>query len=142
MSLKRVGILLHKEFAQGYKSVIFIMAVVVPIVISLVLTLIFGTIFAPKPKLGITDDGSSQMAVIAAGLDSITFKTYDSDSGLQAATESGAVDVGIVVPAGFDDSTTGEIRWQPPHNVKQRRVVERRRATKTPTIPPCWRRRR
>ena len=57
MSLKRIGILLGKEFLYGSKGYIFIFAIVAPLVISFVVSLIFGTLFTEKPKLGVVDDG-------------------------------------------------------------------------------------
>ena len=106
MSLKRVGVLLRREFLQGPKSFIFILAVVAPIVISLVLLLIFGTLFAEKPNLGIVDEGDSQLVTMAGELTSITTIEYDTVSELKQAVESGALDIGIVLPEDFDDSVT------------------------------------
>jgi len=104
MSLKRVGILLGKEFWQGPKNFIFIWALVMPIVISLVFSLVFGTLFTEKPKLGVVDEGSSQMVAMIRELTSVDTKEYDSVSEIKQAVESGAVDIGMVIPAGFDSS--------------------------------------
>jgi ABC-2 type transport system permease protein len=104
MSLKRVSILLGKEFLQGPKSFIFVWAIVAPIVISLVVTLIFGTFFTEKPKLGIIDEGSSQLVTLAEQLSSITTREYDTVSGMKQAVERGAVDIGMVLPADFDSA--------------------------------------
>jgi hypothetical protein len=46
MSVRRVAILLGKDFKYGSKGFIFIMAIVAPILISLVLNLVFGTFFS------------------------------------------------------------------------------------------------
>ena len=104
MSLKRVGILLGKEFWQGPKNYIFVMAVVLPIVLSLVVSLVFGTLFSEKPKLGIIDEGSSQLVTLARELPSVVTKEYGTVSEIKQAVESGAVDIGIVLPADFDNS--------------------------------------
>ena len=69
MSLRRIGVLLSKEFIQGPKNFIFVYAIVLPVVMSLVLSAIFGTLFSETPKLGVTDEGSSQLTVSLAGLD-------------------------------------------------------------------------
>jgi len=104
MSLKRVGILLRRELLQGPKNYIFIMAVVFPVVISLVVSLVLGTVFSEKPKLGIVDEGGSQMVTMARELASVDTKEYGTVSDMKEAVESGAVDMGIVLPQDFDSS--------------------------------------
>jgi len=104
MSLKRVGILLGKELWQGPKNFIFVYALVMPIVISLVVSLVFGTLFTEKAKLGVVDEGSSQLVAMIRELTSVDTKEYDSVSEIKQAVESGAVDIGMVIPAGFDSS--------------------------------------
>lgn len=104
MSLKRVGILLGKEFFHGSRSFILIFAVAAPLLISLVISLAFGTFFSEKPQLGIVDEGDSQLVALSQQLDSVVTKDYGTVSGMKQAVESGAVDMGIVLPAGFDDA--------------------------------------
>lgn len=104
MSLKRVGILLGKDFLQGPKNYIFVMAVVFPVVISLVVSLVFGTLFSEKPKLGIVDEGSSQLVTMTRELTSVVTKEYGTVSEVTQAVESGALDMGIVLPQDFDSS--------------------------------------
>jgi ABC-2 type transport system permease protein len=104
MSLKRVGILLCNEVLQGSKGFIFIYAIVAPIIISLVFSLIFGTLFTDKPKLGIADEGNSQLIAMTEQLTSVTVREYVNLSEIKQAVESGAVDVGIVLPADFDSA--------------------------------------
>ena len=104
MSLKRVGILLGKELWQGPKNFIFVYVLVMPIVISLVVSLVFGTLFTEKAKLGVLDEGSSQLVAMIGELTSVDTKEYDSVSEIKQAVESGAVDIGMVIPADFDSS--------------------------------------
>ena len=104
MSLKRVGILLVKEFWQGPKNFIFVYALVMPIVISLVFSLVFGTLFTEKPKLGVVDEGNSQLVTMVEQLPSVISKEYSSVAEIKQAVEGGAVDVGMVLPADFDSS--------------------------------------
>jgi len=104
MSLKRVGILLGKELWQGPKNFIFVWVLVMPIIISLVVSLVFGTLFTEKPKLGVMDEGSSQLVAMAEQLTSVVTKEYDNVSEIKQAVGSGAVDVGMVLPVDFDSS--------------------------------------
>lgn len=101
MSLRRVGILLVKEFFKGPRNFI-IWAIAAPLVISLVVSLVFGTLFSEKPKLGIVDEGSSQLVAMSQELTSVVTREYGTVPEIKQAVESGAVDMGIVLPEGFD----------------------------------------
>lgn len=102
MNPKRVGILLYREFVQGSKNFIFIFSIIVPLVLSFVLSLLFGTLFSGKPRLGIADAGSSQFTKAANEIGSLIVKEYPSEEDLKDATQLGAVDIGVALPADFD----------------------------------------
>lgn len=104
MSLRRVGVLLGKELFHGPKNFIFVWAIVAPVAISLVVSLIFGTLFTEKPRLGVVDEGDSQLVIRAEETTAITVREYGSISDLRQAVESGVVDMGIVLPPDFDTS--------------------------------------
>lgn len=104
MRLKRLGVLLGKEFYQGPKSFIFIWVIVAPILISLVVTFAFGNFFSEKSKLGIVDQGSSQLLTMVRELTSITSREYKTPSEVKRAVERGAVDMGVILPQGLDSS--------------------------------------
>ncbi len=106
MSVRRVAILLGKDFKYGSKGFIFIMAIVAPILISLVMTLVFGTFFSQTAKLGITDQGDSRLTGLMSALDSVQTRTYASADDLRRAVEAGAVDMGLTVPQGFDEEVS------------------------------------
>jgi len=103
MSIRRVAILLGKDFKYGSKSFVFIMAIVAPILISLVLTLVFGTFFSQTAKLGITDQGDSRLVDLVSASDSVQTRTYISVDDLKRAVEAGAVDMGVALPENFDE---------------------------------------
>ena len=104
MSLRRIGVLLGKEFIHGPRSFIFIWAIIAPLAFTLVATLAFGTLFTDNAKLGIYDRDDSQLISMSQELDSIATKTYDSADSLRQATENGTVDMGIILPVDFDAS--------------------------------------
>lgn len=110
MSIKRVGVLLSKEFLYGSKNYIFIFAIIAPILISLVISLIFGTWLAGTPKLGIVDEGDSRIVTIAQELDAVDIVLYETVDDMKSAVEAGVVDSGMVLPAGFDDAVIREER--------------------------------
>jgi ABC-2 type transport system permease protein len=104
MNPRRVAVLLGKEFVHGSRGFFFIFAVAAPLTLSLVVSLVFGTLFSEKPKLGVTAEGNSQVAQRVTELDSVVGKTYPSTSALIEAVRAGAVDMGIVLPQGFDSA--------------------------------------
>lgn len=102
MNLRRVGVLLGKEFVRGPRNFMFIMALVVPIALTLVLALLFGTIFSGKARLGLVDEGNSQLVALATARDSLTVKSYATEAELRDAVAGGAVDIGVTLPDQFD----------------------------------------
>lgn len=102
MNLRRIGVLLRKELIRGPGNFLFVFAIVVPLVLSLVVSLLFGTLFAGKPRLGFADDGNSQLITLAQDVESFVVREYDSAETLRDAVSTGAIDVGINLPANFD----------------------------------------
>ena len=106
MSIRRVAILVGKDFKYGSKGFVFIMAIVAPLLISLVLTLVFGTFFSQTAKLGLTDQGDSRLVDLMSASDSVQTRTYASTDELKRAVEAGTVDMGLAVPQGFDEEVS------------------------------------
>ncbi|RKX77541.1 MAG: ABC transporter permease [Spirochaetes bacterium] len=104
MSLKLTGVLLGKELFTGPKNFIFVWVILAPVAISFVISLIFGTLFTEQPRLGIVDEGGSQLTVIVSKSVAVNMREYSSVDGLKRAVKSGSVDMGVVLPEGFDDS--------------------------------------
>jgi len=102
MKLRNVGILIVKEMVQGPKSFMFILALVVPVVFTLLVSLIFGTFFSGKARLGIFDEGSSQMTGLAQANAALSVSVYDSKNELEDEMRRGSVDVGLALPQEFD----------------------------------------
>ena len=102
MNVKRVWTLIMTEVFHGPKDVILVMGVVTPVLLALLVHLAFGDIFTDRPKLGVFDEGQSQLVGVLESSESITLKVYQDEADLRAATANGAVDMGIVLPANFD----------------------------------------
>lgn len=102
MNIHRIFTLLKKEFVYGSHNFIFVMAIVMPVGISLVLSLLLGTLFSGKPRLGILDQGNSQLTVQMDELDFLQTSTYASEETLRADVERGALDMAIILPENFD----------------------------------------
>ncbi len=103
MSITRVFTLLRKEFSSGLRNFMFIFSIVIPIVLTLVISLLFGTLFLGQPKMGLADEGRSQIVENARKLEGVALKTYPSEAALKDAVASGAVEVGMLLPDGFDE---------------------------------------
>lgn len=102
MNLRRVGVLLKREFVYGPKNMMFTFAIVVPVLLSLIVSLLLGTLFSGKPKLGIVDGGQSQIVAGLEGENYLVNRRYATVDDLTRDVEVGALDMGLVLPAGFD----------------------------------------
>jgi ABC-2 type transport system permease protein len=103
MKLERFLLLVRKEIVHGSRGFLVI-AVATPVVISLLFSLVFGTLFAGLPRLGIADEGGSRMVAAAEALESVRVIRYSDAAALRTAVQRGAVDFGMVLPAGFDEA--------------------------------------
>lgn len=112
MSLTRISRILGKDLRIGPRSPVFLWVLVLPVLITLVLQVAFGDLFESRPRLGITDEGASEITSAAAGLDSLETSVVADVEELKAMVEADDLDAGLVLPAGFDDALrAGE---QPP----------------------------
>jgi ABC-2 type transport system permease protein len=102
MNWQRIGVLLKKELVWGPKNFLFIWAIVTPLVLSLLVLLLVGTIFSGRPQLGLVAEGQSQLVTQLGQLDGLDLRTYESADELLTAVRGGAVDMGLVLPVGFD----------------------------------------
>ncbi|MDV2989648.1 MAG: ABC transporter permease [Dehalogenimonas sp.] len=111
MKINRVVTLVKNEVLHGPKDFMLALAVVFPILAALFINLAFGNIFTDRAKLGILDQGSSQIVIILEGSDALSVTAFDSEAALRSAAADGSVDMGIVLPADFDAVIdTGVIR--------------------------------
>lgn len=103
MNIKRIGILLFKDIKQSFKSFFFFQAVFTPIVCSLFISLLFGTLLVSHPKVGIFDKGNSRIVQLFSEHEYIITTEYDSLEKLKKNVAAGVVDLGIAIPADFDE---------------------------------------
>jgi ABC-2 type transport system permease protein len=101
MSFRRIAILLKKELVMGPKNLLFIFALIVPLVMTLLLNLLAGSFFSGKPRLGVAGGPSALIAQAEANEGLIT-RVYDDETALREATAAGSVDIGLFLPADFD----------------------------------------
>jgi ABC-2 type transport system permease protein len=107
MSLRRIGVLLAKDLIWGPKGFMFIMAIAAPLILSLLINLLVGTFFSGKPKLAVFDAGGSQMVVALRDNEGLVLREAGSSGAVESAVRSGGADMGLVLPAGFDEQLRG-----------------------------------
>lgn len=104
MNLRLVWRMLRKDLALGPRSPIFLWALVMPFALTLILQVAFGSLFDPEPRLGIVDQGDSQITAELTGMDGLSVTVLDDPGLLREQVEANDLDAGILLPAGFDDA--------------------------------------
>ncbi len=103
MSFKRIRTLIKNEVFYGPKDIVLVMSLVIPVLLALFFNLAFGNIFSDRAALGLLDKGDSEMAGQLQSSSSINLKVYNNEDDLKAAAANGSIDMGIILPAGFDN---------------------------------------
>ena len=96
--------IMRKDLRLGPRSPIFLWALVFPFVITLVVQVVFGSLLAPKPRLGIVDKGSSQITALVAEMEGIELTLLDSASELKRRVRDNDLDAGLFLKEGFDQA--------------------------------------
>ncbi|HSQ21292.1 MAG TPA: ABC transporter permease [Coriobacteriia bacterium] len=104
MSLSRMWKVLKKDLALGPRSPIFLWAIVLPFALTLIMQVAFGSLFDPEPRLGIVDEGDSEITASIEGMEGIELTLLDDAEELKAQVEANDLDAGLVLGAGFDDA--------------------------------------
>ncbi|MBN1273834.1 MAG: ABC transporter permease [Candidatus Aminicenantes bacterium] len=102
MSIRRIAVLLKKEWKYGSRGFFFVFAVAAPFILTVFINLVFGSLFSGKPKVGVFDMGHSSIVSSLKEMVSVELKEYESEQSLKKAVERGVRDVGIVFPVNFD----------------------------------------
>lgn len=104
MKAAHIWHVLRKDLRMGPRSPLILWVLVLPVLMTLVIRGVFGGLFDPQPRLGIVDEGSSVVAVQAAGLDGIEVVALDDRAELLDMVEANDLDAGLILPAGFDEA--------------------------------------
>jgi ABC-2 type transport system permease protein len=102
MSLQRVWSLFRKDFALGPRKPFFLFAVVMPVALTLIFQVAFGSLFEPKPRLGIVDEGGSEITAAVRRMEGVTLALLDDTGELKRRVQNNDLDAGLVLPPGFD----------------------------------------
>ena len=104
MNMRRVLRILGKDFAVGPRKPFFIWALVMPFALTLLFQFAFGSLFEPKPRLGIVDLGQSALTAEIQELEGFEVSILQDAADLIKKVESHDFDAGMVLPDGFDEA--------------------------------------
>jgi len=114
MSLKRVISIVLKDFSVGPRKSFFIWALIMPFAMTFLFQFAFGSLFEPKPRLGLVDLGSSALIAEAQELEGFEVTIINSVDELLEKVEQHDIDAGLVLAAGFDEAVkAGEMPLLP-----------------------------
>jgi ABC-2 type transport system permease protein len=104
MSLSRFAKILRKDLALGPRSPIFLWMILLPVVLTLILQVAFGSLFNPKPRLGIIDEGDSEITAQVERMEGIELTLLDDTEELKNLVEANDLDAGLVLQPEFDEA--------------------------------------
>jgi ABC-2 type transport system permease protein len=110
MSLTQTWRVLAKDLQLGPRSPVFLWVLILPLLMTVVIQGAFGDLFDPQPRLGIVDEGGSEITAAVEELDGIELTLLDDPDTLTQRVERNDLDAGIVLPAGFDDEVRSGAR--------------------------------
>lgn len=103
-SLGRALRVTQKDLRLGPRSPIFLWAILLPVILTFLVTAVFGSLFAPPPRLAVVDEGDSAVTVALLAAEGIDVTLLADDGALRSAVEAHDYDAGLVLPAGFDEA--------------------------------------
>jgi len=96
--------LIGKDLKMGPHSPMVLYAIVLPVVMTLLVNVVFGSLFDPKPRLGIFDQGKSTISRETRKLDGIQVTFIDSAKELKSLVTENDLDAGLILQPGFDEA--------------------------------------
>jgi len=104
MSLSRFAKILRKDLALGPRSPIFLWMILLPVVLTLILQVAFGSLFNPEPRLGIVDEGDSEITAQVEQMEGIELTLLDDAEELKNLVEANDLDAGLILQPDFDEA--------------------------------------
>jgi len=93
---------MRKDLSIGPRSPTLLFVVVMPLVATLLVRVVFGSLLAPVPRLGVADEGASQITQAVRELEGIDVAFVESAGRLKEMVQANDLDAGLVLQAGFD----------------------------------------
>lgn len=107
MSIRRVFTLLLKDFSVGPRKPFFLWALIMPFALTLLFQFAFGSLFEPKPRLGLVDRGDSVITAAVQDLEGFEVSILTEVEDLIGQVEAHDLDAGLVLSPGFDEAVQG-----------------------------------
>ncbi len=104
MSIRRVLRILFKDFSVGPRKPFFIWALVMPFALTFLFQFAFGSLFEPKPRVGIVDLDNSALTGAIQELEGFEVSIIQDEEALICKVEEHDFDAGLILPAGFDEA--------------------------------------
>lgn len=104
MNSSRTLTLLAKDLRLGPRSPILMWVLAMPLVITLLLHGVFGDLFSPRPRLGVVDQGASQITSALRAIQGIEVAMVDDPAELRRRLAAHDLDAGLILPADFDQA--------------------------------------
>ena len=99
--------LLRKDLGVGPRSPIFLYAIVLPVILTLLIRVVFGSLFNPVPRLGIVDEGESQVVQNVRDVEGIQVTFPESAAALKTLVENNDLDAGLGAAHGLRRCSAG-----------------------------------
>lgn len=112
MNPGRVWSLLRKDLKLGPRGPMFLFAILMPVAFTIIFQGAFGTLFEPRPRLGIVDAGQSEITRAAKQIPGIELTLLERIEDLTTRVRQNNLDAGLVLPAGFDEAVRSGERPQ------------------------------
>ncbi len=94
--------ILRKDLRLGPRSPLLLWALVVPVLMTLLIRGVFGGLFAGEPRIGVVDEGASELVAAAQAVDGIEVEVLADPAQLRRRVEDGGLDAGLRLQPGFD----------------------------------------
>jgi len=104
LNIGRVLRILFKDFSVGPRKPFFIWALVMPFALTLLFQFAFGSLFEPKPRVGIVDLGNSALTGAVQELEGFEVSILQDEEELIKKVEEHDFDAGLVFPVNFDEA--------------------------------------
>jgi ABC-2 type transport system permease protein len=108
MSLKRTFKIIGKDARMSPRQGIFFFAIAMPVILTVLIQLVFGSLFDPKPRLGIVDQGESKITETVLAMEELDARTVESEEALFEQLEVHDLDAGIILVDGFDEAVVAD----------------------------------
>ena len=104
MKLRTTLAILRKDLALGPRSPLVAWALIMPVLMTLLVHGVFGSLFDARPRVGVVDPDSSELAVALLALPELDARRVADEDTLERLVRAHDLDAGLVLSPGFDEA--------------------------------------